>query len=155
SMKGKAALKVAWSKTAQPRAYTSAGILEDYRAVAADPGQKGAEMVKKGDAGAALAGAAKVITADFLSDHVAHVCMEPMCAPAIVTGEAAEIWASNQSATELKELCAHALHTTDEKIKINTPFLGGGFGRRTDGEEVVEAVLLAKTMPGRPIKVVW
>lgn len=155
TMKAKAALKVAWSKTAQPRHYTSAKILEDYRAVAADPAQKGAEMVKKGDAGAALAGAAKVITAEFFADHVAHVCMEPMCATAIVNGESAEIWASNQSPTELKEMCAHALHTTEEKVKINTPFLGGGFGRRTDGDEVVEAVLLAKTMPGRPIKVVW
>jgi isoquinoline 1-oxidoreductase beta subunit len=155
TMKAKAALKVEWSNTAQPRAYTSAKILEDYRAIAADSGQKGVEMVKKGDATAAFAGAARVVAADFLADHVAHVCMEPMCATAVVTGDAAELWASNQSPTEIKELCAHALHTVEEKVKVNTPLLGGGFGRRTDGEEVVEAVLLAKAMPGRPIKVVW
>jgi isoquinoline 1-oxidoreductase subunit beta len=40
-------------------------------------------------------------------------------------------------------------------VKVNTPLLGGGLGRRTDGDEVAEAVALAKIVTGRPIKVIW
>jgi isoquinoline 1-oxidoreductase subunit beta len=39
-------------------------------------------------------------------------------------------------------------------VKVHTPFLDGGFGRRTDGDEVVEAIPLAKATNGRPVKVI-
>jgi isoquinoline 1-oxidoreductase beta subunit len=155
-MKGKAALKVTWSNTSQARQYTTAAnIAEEYRKLAADWSQKSVDMVKEGDAAAAIAGAAKVLTADYFADHVAHICMEPMNATVVVNGDQVEIWASNQSPTDMKHIGARVGATTDDKVKVHTPLLGGGFGRRTDGDEVAEAVALAKTMPGRPIKVIW
>jgi isoquinoline 1-oxidoreductase subunit beta len=156
AMKGKAALKVTWSNTSQARQYTTAAnIAEEYRKLAADWSQKSVDMVKEGDAAAAIAGAAKVLTADYFADHVAHICMEPMNATVVVNGDQVEIWASNQSPTDMKHIGARVGGTTDDKVKVHTPLLGGGFGRRTDGDEVAEAVALAKTMPGRPIKVIW
>jgi isoquinoline 1-oxidoreductase beta subunit len=156
TMKAKAALKVAWSSASPARSYTtSANIAEEYRKLAADWSQKSVDMVKEGDAAGAIAGAAKVISADYFSDHVAHICMEPMSATVVVDGDRVEIWASNQSPTDMKHIGARFGGTTEDKVKVHTPLLGGGFGRRTDGDEVAEAVALAKTLPGRPIKVIW
>lgn len=148
--------KVTWSKTAPGRNYTSSKIMEEYRQIAADKAQKGFPMVKKGgDAPAAVAGAAKTLVVEYQNDHVTHACMEPMNATAVVKGDEVEIWASNQSPSIMQELCAAAVGTSPDKVTINTPLLGGGFGRRSEGNEVVEAALLAKLMPGTPIKVIW
>src|SRR5262249_11805931 len=38
-------------------------------------------------------------------------------------------------------------------IKVNTTFLGGGYGLRSEGYEAIDAVLLAREVPGRPVKV--
>jgi isoquinoline 1-oxidoreductase subunit beta len=154
--KAKALLKVTWTNSALARNYTSSKIGEEYRQIAADKSQKGFPMVKKGaDAPAAIAGAAKVVSAEYFNDHVSHTCMEPMNATAIVNGDKVEIWASNQSPTIMQFLCAKAVGTSPDKVVVNTPLLGGGFGRRSEGNEVVEAVLLAKMMPGTPLKVIW
>ncbi len=156
TMKGKAALKVTWSTTSAARNYTTnANTAEEYRKLASDWTQKSVDMVKEGDPAGAISSAAKVLSAEYLSDHVAHICMEPMNATVVVNSDRVEIWASNQSPSDMKEFGAQVGGTTEDKVNVNTPFLGGGFGRRTDGDEVIEAVALAKTMPGRPIKVIW
>jgi len=155
TQKAKAALKVTWSNGVPARTYSSNSIAEDYRAIAHDSGQSGVAMFERGDAVAAIKGAAKVLAADYFSDHVSHVCMEPMNATVTVTGDQVEIWASNQSPTTMQFIGAAVAGTTPDKVKVHTPFLGGGFGRRTDGDEVVEAILLAKATNGRPVKVIW
>jgi isoquinoline 1-oxidoreductase beta subunit len=153
--KAKALLKVTWTTTALARSYTSSKIAEEYRQIAADKSQKGFPMIKTGDAPAAIAGAAKVISADYTNDHVSHTCMEPLNATAVVNGDKVEIWASNQAPSIMQFLCAKVVGTSPDKVTVNTPLLGGGFGRRSEGPEVVEAAALAKLMPGTPIKVIW
>ncbi len=153
--KAKALLNVTWTTTAKARNYTSNKIAEEYRQIAADKSQKGFPMVKNGDAAAAVAGAAKVISAEYTTDHVSHTCMEPMNATAVVKGDQVEIWASNQAPSIMQFLCAKVVGTAPDKVKVNTPLLGGGFGRRSEGNEVIEAAALAKLMPGTPIKVIW
>ncbi len=153
--KAKASLKVTWTTTAPARSYTSSKIADEYRQIAADKSQKGFPMIKTGDAPAAIAGAARVISADYTNDHVSHTCMEPMNATAIVNGDKVEIWASNQAPSIMQFLCAKVVGTSPDKVTVNTPLLGGGFGRRSEGNEVIEAAALAKLMPGTPIKVIW
>jgi isoquinoline 1-oxidoreductase beta subunit len=153
--KAKALLKVTWTKTAMARNYTSSKVAEEYRQIAADKSQKGFPMIKTGDAPTAIAGAAKIISADYTNDHVSHTCMEPMNATAVVNGDKVEIWASNQAPSIMQFLCAKVVGTSPDKVVVNTPLLGGGFGRRSEGDEVIEAAALAKLMPGTPIKVIW
>lgn len=153
--KAKALLKVTWTTTAMARSYTSSKIAEEYRQIAADKSQKGFAMIKNGDAPAAIAGAAKVISAEYTNDHVSHTCMEPMNATATVNGDKVEIWASNQAPSIMQFLVAKVVGTSPDKVVVNTPLLGGGFGRRSEGDEVIEAAALAKLMPGTPIKVIW
>ena len=93
--------------------------------------------------------------ADYIAEHVSHVCMEPMNATARVDGDKVEVWVSNQSPTVTAFICSMAGRTSPDKVTVNSTFLGGGFGRRDDADEAVEAVMLAKAMPGRPVKLIW
>ncbi len=112
-------------------------------------------MVKKGDADAALKGAAKVVTAEYFSEHVSHVCMEPLNATVKVDGDKVEVWAGNQAPGVMQILASIGAGTTPDKVSVNTMLLGGGFGRRSDGDDVLHASMLAKAVPGRPVKMIW
>ncbi len=155
TMKGNAALKVTWTQSSPARKHSNDTLAADYRKLAADWSHPGVDMLKQGEAGDAIGKAAKVLSADFVADHVAHCCMEPLNATALVEGDKVSIWTSNQSVIDMKLAGAAAAGTKPDNVKVARPFLGGGFGRRTDWDAVLEAVALAKTMPGTPVKVVW
>ncbi len=154
-MKAKAALKVEWSTSAKARAYDSDKVGQEYLATARDLTKKGVDVEKHGDPDAAIAGAAKAITAEYLSEHVTHACMEPMNATAKVDGKKVEVWAPSQSPTLTQVFAARTAGTTPPNVTVHTTLLGGGFGRRADWDFTVDAVNLAKTVPGRPVKVIW
>jgi isoquinoline 1-oxidoreductase beta subunit len=155
AMKAKKLLKVTWSKSTPAQTYDDDRVLQDYRAIAADWSQTGVPMVTKGDADAAVKGAAKVLTADFFSDHVSHVCMEPLNVTVRVDNGVIDVWSGNQAPTVMKILCMVIGKTTPDKVHIHTQLLGGGFGRRTDGDDLVMALILALNMPGKPVKMIW
>lgn len=155
AMRAKGALKVTWSKSTPAQSYTQDNILADYRKIAADWSQKGVEMVKQGDADAAIKSAARVLTADYFSEHVSHVCMEPLNATAWVTGDRVQVWCGNQAPTVMQILASIAAGTKPNKVTVHTQLLGGGFGRRSDGDDVLHATMLAKAVEGRPVKLIW
>ena len=155
TMRGKAALKVTWTNTSPARKWSNDTLAEDYTKIASDKSQAGVDMLKHGDAPGAIAKAKKVLSANFVADHVAHCCMEPLNATALVEGDKVHLWTSNQSVIDMELAGSIAAGTKPDKVKVERPFLGGGFGRRTDWDVAFEATLLAKGMPGKPIKVVW
>lgn len=155
SKKGKEALKVTWSNQAKARSYTSNAVLKEYLAAAQDLSKQSVTVHKHGDPEAAFRAAAKVVKADYLSDHVAHACMEPMNATAKVDGDRVEIWTPTQSPTLAQVFGARMAGTTPDKVTVNTTLLGGGFGRRIEPDFSIDAVLLAKAVPGKPVKVIW
>jgi isoquinoline 1-oxidoreductase subunit beta len=155
AMKAKSLLKVTWSKTTPAQTYDDDRVLQDYRAIATDWNQAGVEMVASGDADAAIKGAAKVLAADYLSDHVSHVCMEPLNVTVKVENGEIDIWSGNQSPSTMKILGMIVGKTTPDKVHVHTQLLGGGFGRRTDGDDMVHALILALNVPGKPVKMIW
>ena len=155
AMKAKDLLKVTWSKSTPAQTYDDDRVLQDYRAIAADWSQPGVEMVKTGDADAAVKGAAKVLAADYFSDHVAHMCMEPMNVTVRVDNGTIDIWSGNQSPGTMKILGMIIGKTTPDKVHVHTQLLGGGFGRRSDGDDMIMALILALNVPGKPVKMIW
>ena len=102
--------RITWSK-ATAQTYNNEAILRDYQTLAADWNKPGIEMLSKGDVGAAFNDAAKVLKADYLSEHVSHVCMEPLNATVRVDGDRVETWSGNQSPTTMKILGSIAAGT--------------------------------------------
>lgn len=148
-------LKVTWSTSSRVRRYTSDRLIEDYRRIARDAGREGVTAFSRGDAAAAIAGAATVVEADYMSDHVAHATMEPMNATALVMGDRVEIWAPTQGPTGTQSFAAGVIGTTPDKVRVHTTLLGGGFGRKAEADFIVDAVSLARGVEGRPVKVIW
>jgi isoquinoline 1-oxidoreductase beta subunit len=155
TMKAKALLKVTWSQTSPARQHSNESLAGDYAKIANDWSHAAVDMVKTGDAAGAIGTAAKVLSANFTADHVAHCCMEPLNATAIVDGDKVHLWTSNQSVIDMQLAGSIAAGTTPDKVKVERPLLGGGFGRRTDWDVALEAVALAKSMPGKAVKVIW
>jgi isoquinoline 1-oxidoreductase beta subunit len=155
TIKGKKALKVTWTTSSPARKHSNESLAAEYTKTASDWSHPSVDMLKNGDAAGAIGKAAKVLAGNFVVDHVAHCCMEPLNATAVVEGDKVHLWTSNQSVIDMELAGSIAGGTKPDKVKVERPFLGGGFGRRTDWDVAFEAVLLAKSMPGKPIKVIW
>ena len=65
-----------------------------------------------------------------------------------------EVWAPVQSPQSARAEAATYLGIDEENVTINVTFLGGGFGRKSKPDFVVEAVALSKKM-NAPVQVVW
>jgi isoquinoline 1-oxidoreductase subunit beta len=109
----------------------------------------------EGDAVAALGRAAKVIEAQYQVPFLAHATMEPMNCTALVNDGACEVWAPNQAPSLVRWIAARATGLDSSKITVHTTFLGGGFGRRAENDFVLQAVTVAKALPGKPVQVIW
>jgi nicotinate dehydrogenase subunit B len=90
----------------------------------------------------------------YLDGYVSHAPMETHSAVARIEGGEATVWASTQTPFGLRDMVAGALGIPGEKVRILTPFVGGGFGGKSGGQQAVEAARLAKKT-GKPVQVVW
>jgi len=108
-----------------------------------------------GDAPAALANAARKIEAVYSYPYLSHAPLEPMNATAKWTPERCEVWVPTQNAEAALAATAEAAGLTVDKCDVYAEYLGGGFGRRARNDFVTQAVIIAKSMPGTPIKLLW
>jgi isoquinoline 1-oxidoreductase beta subunit len=111
---------------------------------------------QSGDVKAALAGAAKRIEAVYAYPFQNHAPMEPMNATARYTSERCEVWVPTQDGEASFAALLAASGLPADKCDVYKINLGGGFGRRGAFQDyVTQAVLIAKQMPGTPVKLLW
>lgn len=111
---------------------------------------------KVGDVEAALAGAAKKVTATYSYPFQNHATMEPMNATVKYTPELCEVWTPTQNGEAALAAASEASGLPPAKCEVYKLHLGGGFGRRGAVHDWVrQAVVIAKEMPGTPIKLIW
>ncbi len=110
---------------------------------------------KGGDADAGIAGAAKKITAIYGSPFWNHATMEPMNCTAKWTADKCEVWVATQNGDASLAACAEAAGLKPAQCEVYKYHLGGGFGRRGQQDYTTKAVLLAKQLPGVPVKTIW
>ena len=114
-----------------------------------------------GDIKAALAGAARTVQAVYSFPHQNHATMEPMNAtarfmPATAGAPArCEVWTPTQNGEAAHGAVVAASGLPAAQCDVHKLLLGGGFGRRGLSDWVTEAVLIAKEMPGVPVKLLW
>lgn len=107
-----------------------------------------------GDVETALAGAAKRVSAVYEAPHLAHAPMEPPAAVARWVGGKCEIWTSTQNPQAAQASVAKATGAAASDITVHVTLLGGGFGRKSKADFVVEAALVAREV-GQPVRVQW
>ena len=108
-----------------------------------------------GDAKAALANAVKKVEAVYSYPYQNHACMEPMNATALYTADKCEAWVPTQNGEAAFGAVVQASGLPAGKCEVYKTHLGGGFGRRGRSDYVTQAVLIAKQMPGTPVKLIW
>ena len=151
AMQGRKALTVQFDE-GPVASVSSAGISKMFAGLAAQPGSIAKQV---GDANAAIASAPKKIEAVYEVPFLSHAPMEPMNCTAVVTSDHCEIWAPTQMQAGSRSTAAQITGLDPEKVKLNSMFMGGGFGRRGGTDYVSEAVEIAKRMPGTPVKLTW
>ena len=98
--------------------------------------------------------AAKTIEATYHVPFLAHAPMEVPNATAWFQGDKIEVWAPVQDPQTARSELAHFFEIPIKNITINVTFLGGGFGRKSKSDFVVEAVAISKKI-NAPVQVVW
>jgi len=131
--------------------YDSAKQIEELKQVVA---QEGTLRRKRGDFNAAKTNAKKIIEHTYIAPYLAHATIEPPCALAVVKNGNCEVWACTQNPQGARDAVAKELGMAVEKVKMNVTLLGGGFGRKSKPDFILEAAILAKES-GLPIKVQW
>ncbi|MGA8821895.1 MAG: molybdopterin cofactor-binding domain-containing protein, partial [Pseudolabrys sp.] len=111
---------------------------------------------QNGDAKAAIVSAAKKVEAIYSYPHQNHAAMEPLNATALYTADKCEVWCGTQNGEAAFAAVLAASGLPANKCDVHKQMLGGGFGRRGAFHDyVTQAVLIAKQMPGTPVKLLW
>lgn len=147
------AMAIEWDEG--PNAKTSSASIAEMLKEGLDA-REAAVGNKVGDIEAALAGAARKVTATYSYPFQNHATMEPMNATAKYTPELCEVWTPTQNGEAALAAAAEASGLPPAKCEVYKLHLGGGFGRRGAVHDWVrQAVAIAKEMPGTPIKLIW
>ncbi|MEH6583154.1 MAG: molybdopterin cofactor-binding domain-containing protein [Halioglobus sp.] len=151
AMKGREALNARWT-VSEHASHQSTEYLEELaERVAGGPG----EVARgKGDVTAALATNHRQIEAVYKTPYLAHASMEPPMATAHLHDGLCEVWACTQTPQSAQREVAKALGLELEAVKVHVTLLGGGFGRKSKPDFIVEAALLAREL-AKPVQVTW
>lgn len=147
------ALPIVWDEG--ENAKVSSESIAKWLAEGLDDSQPAYVGNKNGDAKAAIAGAAKKVEAIYNYPYQNHATMEPMNATALYTADKCEVWCGTQNGEAAFAAVLEASGLPAEKCDVHKVMLGGGFGRRGQTDYVRQAVMIARQMPGTPIKLLW
>lgn len=152
--KGRDALKVQWNAS---HAYhgSSEDIIQQYQQLAKKPGVVAAQS---GNAIAQIRKGKRTFTYEYVFPFLAHAAMEPMNCVMQFNGEICEVWNGNQLHSVDQYALSKFFAINTDKVKINTVFAGGSFGRRGNPQSdyLLEAASIIKALDTKqPIKLVW
>ncbi|WP_273566310.1 xanthine dehydrogenase family protein molybdopterin-binding subunit [Maribacter halichondriae] len=155
ALAAKKQLKIDWSE-ATSTGYNSQDIFDEYEKVASQT-KKGEVMPEIGNVQQAFRNPAKTYSADFKNDYVYHAQMEPLNSIVKVAedGKSAEVWVGTQQGGDTKLGVPDLLGIPAKDVNVHLQYLGGGFGRRSMTDFVVECAALAKEMAPKPVKLMW
>jgi CO/xanthine dehydrogenase Mo-binding subunit len=114
----------------------------------------GSMVVNDTQVDAAFTNATSTLEHDYTTSTVLHFQLEPVNALALQKDGRWEIHTGNQWQSLILPVLAKALGVPETQVVMRTYLIGGGFGRRLNGDYAVPAALAAQAL-GRPVKLVW
>jgi nicotinate dehydrogenase subunit B len=103
----------------------------------------------------AAAAATRTLTAEFSRPFVAHASMAPSCAIARWDGDAVTVWSHSQGIFALRDAIAAGLGLAAGQVIVHHGEGAGVYGQNGADDAAMDAVLLARAVPGRPVRVQW
>jgi isoquinoline 1-oxidoreductase beta subunit len=152
AVKARRALKIEWDN-GEGANLSSDGMIESHKQ-ASSSGKVLPIQPAKGDATGAINGAAKKLSATYISPLQSHSPLEPMNFTAHVSAGKALLIGPTQFQQGAQGATAAALGMKPEDVDVRTTYLGGGFGRRIELDFVVQAAQISKAVK-LPVKLVW
>lgn len=144
-------VKVVW-RTGEAAKVSEADIQARSQALIDDPAT-GSLLINDPGVDAAFAAAHLVVEQNYTTSTALHFQMEPVNVLAFEQDGIFEIHTGNQWQSLVLPWLAKALDYPQDKIVMRTYRLGGGFGRRLNGDYAIPAALAAKAT-GKPVKLV-
>jgi len=150
AQQGRQKLKVTWEPGANA-GYDSESFKKSLLETVRQP-QKIVRSI--GDVDAVFAKGGTIHEAEYYTPHLAHATMEPPSSVAEFKNGKVTVWAATQNPQAVQAEVAKALGIAKQDVTCHVTLLGGGFGRKSKPDYVVEAALLSKKA-GKPVQVAW
>jgi len=150
--RGLDALNIEWAATDNDSVSSDAIFAQFDRDISAGIDRQA--DVSQGDLTTSMANASQIIEAEYQVPFLAHTCMEPLNATAVVKDGFCEIWIGCQSPLSFRQAVADSLGFDVENVTLNNCFMGGGFGRKSRPDYAIQAAQLAAKV-GRPVQLIW
>ena len=99
--------------------------------------------------------AARTLTAEFTRPFLADASIAPSCAIARWDGDSVTVWSHSQGIFLLQAAIANGLGLETGQVTVHYVEAGGVFGQNGADDVAMDAVLLARAVPGRPVRVLW
>jgi nicotinate dehydrogenase subunit B len=104
---------------------------------------------------AAIPEGAKVIEATYRKPYMAHAAIGPSCAVAQLSDGKMTVWTHSQGVFPLRGNLAMALKMRPESIRCIHAEGSGCYGHNAADDVALDAALMARAVPGRPVRVQW
>ena len=106
-----------------------------------------------GNFASAFATAPVQVDATYTTAHESHSMIEPHASIAAWNGDQLTLWTSNQMIAWTTEDAAKTLGMPKEKVRVSSPFIGGGFGAKLWLRADALLAALGSRAAGRPVKI--
>lgn len=150
AIKGRDALEIRWRSPEVP--FDTDRHRAALETAAAEPG---VTIRRDGRGRTAIDDAAKRLEAEYHYPFAAHASMEPVNCTALVEGDRCEVWSPTQTPNAVQVFGSRLLDVPRENVTVHVQLLGGGFGRRLGWDFDMEAIAIARAIPGTPVHLVW
>jgi CO/xanthine dehydrogenase Mo-binding subunit len=103
----------------------------------------------------AAASVTRTLEAEFTRPFLAHASMAPSCAIACWDGARLTVWSHSQGVFALRGAIAAGLGLDAGQVTVNHVEGAGAYGHNGADDVALDAVLLARAVPGHPVQVLW
>lgn len=157
AFKAAEAIEIDWA--APPYPASSADMWDVLAETIGDDQRLDSGLRDDGDVDATLASAAErgatVLEAEYRIPYLAHAPLEPMNALVKVEADRVDIWTGTQIPLFVRDHAAKLTGVDPADIHVHVQMMGGSFGARLEDTHVLQTIEIAKTVPGRPVKMTW
>jgi nicotinate dehydrogenase subunit B len=99
--------------------------------------------------------AARTVHARFSRPYLAHASIAPSCGLALWEGGRLSVWSHSQGVYKLRAAICRHLALAPEDVVVQHVEGSGCYGHNAADDAAYDAVLLARAVAGRPVRVVW